>query len=189
MLNIIIFGAPGAGKGTQAQKLAQALNLKHISTGLLLREEVEKQSAIGKKVASIIKQGSLVADEIVDEIVKNKILENGHQAGFIFDGYPRTLNQAKNLDHFMRNYGLPTILNLQVNIDNLVKRLLLRGQDSNRPDDNELTIKFRMSIYTEQTEPLLKFYQSENRVFHIDGEASVEDVYTNLISTCKSIRQ
>lgn len=188
MLNIIIFGAPGAGKGTQADRLAKSLKLKHISTGLLLREEVEKQSAIGRKVESIIKKGSLVDDETVDLIVKNKILENGHQAGFIFDGYPRTLNQAKNLDIFMKDYGLPHILNLKVNVDALVKRLLIRGKDSNRPDDNEVTIKFRMGIYTKQTEPLLNFYQENNRVFDIDGEASVDEVYEKLIKQIRDIK-
>lgn len=189
MLNIIIFGAPGAGKGTQAQKLAAALNLKHISTGLLLREEVTKQSVIGKKVASIIKQGSLVDDEIVDEIVKHKILENGQQAGFIFDGYPRTINQAKNLDSFMAKYGLPIILNLKVNTEALVKRLLLRGEDSNRPDDNETTIKFRMGIYSEQTEPLLQFYKQSQRVFAVDGEGNVEEVYQKLLKKVNTLNK
>lgn len=189
MLNIIIFGAPGAGKGTQAQKLAAALNLKHISTGLLLREEVTKQSVIGKKVASIIKQGSLVDDEIVDEIVKHKILENGQQAGFIFDGYPRTINQANNLDSFMAKYGLPIILNLKVNTEALVKRLLLRGEDSNRPDDNETTIKFRMGIYSEQTEPLLQFYKQSQRVFAVDGEGNVEEVYQKLLKKVNTLNK
>ncbi|NCB20670.1 MAG: adenylate kinase [Clostridia bacterium] len=187
MLNIIIFGAPGAGKGTQAQKLAESLNLKHISTGLLLREEVAKQSEIGKKVEKIIEQGSLVNDKIVDQIIKNKIIENGHKAGFIFDGYPRNLNQAKNLDVFMSQYGLPFILNLEVKTEYLIKRLLLRAKDYNRPDDNEVTIKHRMKIYDEQTKPLLNFYGVKNRVFNINGEASIEDVYKNLLDKSELI--
>lgn len=189
MLNIIIFGAPGAGKGTQAQKLAAALNLKHISTGKLLREEVLKNSDIGKEVKSIISQGSLVSDRIVDQIVKNQILENGSHAGFIFDGYPRNITQAENLDKFLTKISLPIILNLKVNTNALIQRLLLRGIDSNRPDDNETTIKYRLNIYTEQTEPLLAFYGKQNRVIDIDGEGSVDEVYQRLITQIKNLNK
>lgn len=189
MLNIIIFGAPGAGKGTQAQKLAEALNLKHISTGKLLREEVLKNSEIGKKVKNIISQGSLVNDKIVDQIVKNQISENGSHAGFIFDGYPRNIAQAENLDKFLTEISLPIILNLKVNTSALIQRLLLRGIDSNRPDDNETTIKYRLNIYTEQTEPLLTFYGKQNRVIDINGEGSVDEVYQKLIIEIENLNK
>ena len=189
MLNIIIFGAPGAGKGTQAQKLAEALNLKHISTGTLLREEVLKNSDIGKEVKNIISQGSLVSDQIVDQIVKNQILENGSHAGFIFDGYPRNIKQAENLDKFLTEISLPIILNLKVSNNALIQRLLLRGINSHRPDDNETTIKYRLNIYNEQTEPLLTFYGHQNRVIDIDGEGSVEDVYQRLANKIKNLNQ
>lgn len=180
MQNFIIFGAPGAGKGTQASRLAANLNLQHLSTGALLREEVSRQTEIGQRVQDILDRGELVDDEIVDTIVKNVVNNNGRNAGFIFDGYPRTINQAKNLDILLAAKALPLTLNLEVSADELTNRLLARGQRLDRQDDNETTIKKRLSVYKQQTEPLLDFYAQQQRMISVNGEGSIDEVYNRL---------
>ena len=179
MLNYIIFGPPGAGKGTQAKKLAAKLNLTHISTGALLREEVSRATEIGQRVQEVMARGELVDDEIVDSLIKDKI-QNGHEAGFIFDGYPRTINQARNLDVLLAAKALPLTLNLEVSADELAKRLALRGLESGRSDDNEATIKNRLLAYARQTEPLLDFYADHKRLISVAGEGTMDDVYQRL---------
>lgn len=180
MPNFIIFGPPGAGKGTQAQKIATALNLTHLSTGALLREEVSRQTQIGQRVQAIMSQGGLVSDSIVDDIIKSEIKKNGHSAGFIFDGYPRTLNQAQNLDEFLAAKALPLVLNLEVKENELIKRLKLRGQATGRTDDNEKTIKHRLQVYHQQTQPLLDFYRDKKRLISVNGQGTIEEVYLRL---------
>ncbi|MGE5425575.1 MAG: adenylate kinase [Bacillota bacterium] len=180
MLNYIIFGPPGAGKGTQARKLAAKLNLTHLSTGALLREEVSRGTDIGRKVKEVIERGELVDDEIVDSIIEEKIKENGRNAGFIFDGYPRTLNQAKTLDALLAAKALPLTLNLEVSTDELAKRLALRATIEGRIDDNEAVIKNRLLAYSRQTEPLLDFYADTKRLISVKGEGSMDDVYGRL---------
>ncbi|MDD3285239.1 MAG: adenylate kinase [Patescibacteria group bacterium] len=177
MRNFIIFGPPGAGKGTQAQKIANEFNLHHLSTGALLREEVSRQTEIGQRVQKIMDQGGLVDDSIVDAIVKNKITQDGQVAGFIFDGYPRTINQAENLDALLAAKALPLILNLEVEEKELIKRLKLRGQESGRSDDNEETIKNRLHVYSEQTRPLLDFYARQKRLISVNGQGTIEEVF------------
>lgn len=179
MLNYIIFGPPGAGKGTQAQKLAAKLNLTHISTGALLREEISQGTEIGQRVHEVIARGELVDDEIVDSLIKDKV-QHGNEAGFIFDGYPRTINQAKSLDALLAAKALPLTLNLEVSADELAKRLALRGLQSGRSDDNEATIKNRLLAYARQTEPLLDFYAEHKRLISVPGEGTIDDVYLRL---------
>jgi len=180
MFNLIIFGPPGAGKGTQAQKISQSFNLIHLSTGALLREEVSQQTAIGQKVQAIMANGELVGDDIVDEIVKNEIEKNGLSAGFIFDGYPRTISQAKKLDTLLTTKALPLVLNLEVSSEELINRLKLRGQESGRADDNEITISNRLLVYAQQTQPLLDFYAEKKRLINVDGQGSIEAVFNSL---------
>jgi adenylate kinase len=181
MLNLIIFGAPGAGKGTQAQKIAsERTNLKHLSTGSLLREEIAKDTDFGKTVKNTVTQGGLVDDKIVDELVKNEIKKNGQNAGFIFDGYPRNLNQARTLDNLLAEESLPITLNLEVSENELLKRLELRGQKDGRSDDTMETIKHRLKIYHQETVPLLNYYASKNRLINIDGNADIESVYQKI---------
>lgn len=189
MPNFIIFGAPGAGKGTQAQKLAEAFNLTNFSTGAMLREEVNSQSLIGQEVKHIISQGDLVSDNIVNQIVKDKIKENGTNAGFIFDGYPRTLSQAENLDTILDNNDLPMVFNLEVSQEELVKRLLLRSKESGRNDDEEKVIQNRLIVYNQQTKPLLDFYKAKNRLIEINGEDTVENIYLQIEKQIKLIMQ
>ena len=176
MRNFIIFGPPGAGKGTQAKKIADEFNFSHLSTGALLREEVSHQTEIGQRVQKIMAQGGLVDDNIVDRIIKQKIQENPTES-FIFDGYPRTIAQAKNLDALLAAKALPLIINLEVEEDELIKRLELRGKEFGRTDDNEETIKNRLHVYAEQTKPLLNFYADQGRLISVNGQGSIEDVY------------
>ncbi|MCF7860242.1 adenylate kinase [Patescibacteria group bacterium] len=180
MFNIIIFGPPGAGKGTQAQKISESYNLIHLSTGALLRKEVSKQTPIGRQVQTVMASGGLVSDNIVDEIIENEIKRNGQVAGFIFDGYPRTIHQAERLDIFLASTALPLVLNLEVGSEELITRLKLRGQESGRADDNEKTIANRLKIYTEQTQPLLNFYAEKKRLISVNGQGSIEEIYTRL---------
>ncbi len=180
MRNYIIFGPPGAGKGTQARKIAEALNLTHLSTGALLREEVSHQTAVGQRVQDIMARGELVDDNIVDGIIKDKIENNGQVAGFVFDGYPRTINQANHLDVLLAAKALPLILNLEVSDDELVRRLRLRGQEVGRADDNEETIKNRLLVYKQQTQPLLNHYGDQKRLISVDGHGQVDEIYQRL---------
>jgi adenylate kinase len=185
MRNFIIFGPPGAGKGTQAQRIADALDLKHLSTGALLREEVSRQTNIGQRVQDLMAKGELVDDNIVDEIIKNKVENSGQVAGFIFDGYPRTISQANYLDVLLAAKALPLILNLEVSAEELSKRLILRGQTTGRADDNQETIKNRLIIYQQQTQPLLDFYASQKRLISVDGQGEIEEVYRRLSDQIK----
>jgi adenylate kinase len=181
MLNLIIFGAPGAGKGTQAQKIiSENSNLKHLSTGSLLRAEISKDTDFGKTVKNTVAQGGLVDDKIVDELIKNELQKNGQIAGFVFDGYPRNLNQARTLDNLLSEENLPITLNLEVSENELLKRLELRGQKDGRSDDNLETIKNRLKIYHQETAPLLNFYAAQNRLINIDGNGDIESIYQQI---------
>jgi len=185
MRNFIIFGPPGAGKGTQAQKIANEFNLHHLSTGALLREEISRQTEIGQKVQKIMDQGGLVDDSIVNTIVKDKITQNSQGDGFIFDGYPRTMAQAKNLDALLNAKALPLVLNLEVEEKELMERLKLRGQESGRSDDKEETIKNRLRLYSEQTRPLLDFYARQKRLISVNGQGTIEEVFQLLRNQIK----
>lgn len=180
MFNLIIFGPPGAGKGTQAQKISKSLNLIHLSTGELLREEVDQQTAIGQEVQTIMANGALVNDDIVNKIIRNKIEKNGQSAGFIFDGYPRNIKQALELDALLSTKNLPLVLNLEVSSEELINRLKLREQKLKRSDDNKDTIVNRLLVYSKQTQPLLNFYAEKKRLISINGQGSIEEVFSHL---------
>jgi adenylate kinase len=180
MFNFIIFGPPGAGKGTQAKKISESFNLIHLSTGELLREEVSQQTAIGQKAQTIMATGGLVGDNIVDEIIRNKIKKNGLSTGFIFDGYPRTISQALKLDILLAPKTLPLVLNLEVSSEELISRLKLRGQKSGRADDNETTVSNRLLVYAQETQPLLDFYADKKRLISVNGRDSIEEVFKHL---------
>ncbi|MBN2885067.1 adenylate kinase [Patescibacteria group bacterium] len=186
MFNIIIFGPPGAGKGTQAQKISESYDLMHLSTGALLRKEVANQTKIGIEVQAVMANGDLVSNNIVDEIIKNEINKNGQVAGFIFDGYPRTIQQAKQLDKLFTAENIPLVLNLEVSDEELINRLKLRSQESGRADDNDVTIANRLQVYTKQTQPLLNFYANKNRLISIDGQGSIEEIFKRLQKQIKN---
>ncbi len=174
MNNIIIFGPPGAGKGTQAEKISEVFKFKHLSTGHVLREAVEKNDELSKEILAIMSQGALVSDAIVNKIIKKQIEEN-KTTQFIFDGYPRNLEQAHFLDTLINTKNI-ILINLVVSPEEVITRLSLRKRD----DDEQENIKRRLEVYHKNTEPILNYYQSSGRLLKVNGEGSVEQVFKRL---------
>lgn len=178
MANLIFFGAPGAGKGTQAKMLAQELDLIHISTGDLLRIEVQNQTELGLIAKSYMEKGELVPDDVIISMVEN-IVKNATK-GFILDGFPRTIPQAKALDEMLKKYNLKIdkVIFLDVPKDELVQRLLKRAQLEGRTDDQDPNvIENRINVYNEKTFPVLEFYQSLNKLVKINGVGEINEIY------------
>jgi adenylate kinase len=183
MLNIALFGPPGAGKGTQSEYLIKHFNLFYISTGDLLRREIAADTRLGEEARGIIAAGGLVSDEIIVQIIEKTITENPQAAGFLFDGFPRTFIQAYILDGLMikLNTSLSCLINLQIPEDVSVSRLLKRGETSGRLDDNETVIRKRLCEYHEKTLPVLQFYKDKSQQFDVDGTQPVEDVRSAIV--------
>jgi len=183
MLNIILFGPPGAGKGTQAELLVEKYNLKHLSTGDLLRAERKAGTDLGKKADEFISKGNLVPDEVVIGMVRNKIAAHLDSKGFIFDGFPRTTAQGEALDTMLSEFDLTisALLALKVDEDELTTRLLERGKTSRRADDqNEETIRNRFKVYNEETSPLITFYEEKGCYKPVEGVGSIGEIFSNL---------
>ena len=183
-MNIILFGPPGAGKGTQSKYLVNKLNGFQISTGDMLRDEIKKDSNIGKKIINNMNDGKFVKDEIVNELIKNVIFDPLKKNKLIFDGYPRSISQAKNLDLLLTssNQKVGMVFFLNVNKDTVIKRIEKRKILENRSDDDSNTIVKRYDTYMETTRPVLEFY-SKNRNFHeIDGTLEIDEI-TRKINT------
>lgn len=183
MKNIVLFGPPGAGKGTQSERLIEKYNLLHLSTGDILRAERKSGTTLGKKANEYIEKGELVPDEVVIGMVGNKINENLNAVGFIFDGFPRTQAQGKALDEMLNKLGHPItkMIALEVDEDELTKRLLLRGETSGRADDkDEATIRNRFKVYNNETLPLKDFYESQGKYEGINGMNSIDEVFNDL---------
>ena len=182
----VLFGPPGAGKGTQAKFLAEKYNLHHISTGDLLRQEIKKETELGKLAASLINAGNLVPDEVVVGMIKECINQNSNVEGFLFDGFPRTIPQAEALKKVLaeRGQNVSIMLDLDVPEDELMTRLIKRGQESGRADDNEETIKKRLVVYHSQTAPLIDWYKAEGQYCHINGLGTMEGIFEEI---CKAI--
>jgi adenylate kinase len=175
---IILLGAPGAGKGTQAVLLAAKLGIPHISTGDMLRAAVAAETPVGLRAKTVMDAGHLVSDEIVIGIAEERLAEDDAQKGFILDGFPRTLAQAKALDGLLTKIGsgLDCCLAITVDTEAIVKRLLKRAEIEGRADDNEATIRERMRVYEDQTAPLLDYYGGQSLVREVPGMGSVEEV-------------
>ena len=174
--NILFLGPPGAGKGTQASLISNSFSLLHLSTGELLRNEVKLGSNLGLKVEEIINSGELVSDELVLEIVKKNL--NGNQNGWILDGYPRNLSQANSLNDVLKelNQPLEMVIYLDVEEEVLVERLLKRG----RSDDNESTIRKRLKIYNDTTQPLIGYYKKQNILEYIEGNRNLNQISNDI---------
>lgn len=184
MLNLILFGPPGSGKGTQAQQLIDKYKLIHLSTGDLLRKEIAEKTPLGLEAKKIMDSGHLVPDEVVIGIIDNNLEKNATANGFLFDGFPRTIQQAIALDKLLelKKTAINLVLALQVSEDELVRRLLERGKTSGRADDaNEDVIRKRFSVYLKDTEPVAKHYKELEKFKSIPGEGSVDDIF-NLLS-------
>jgi adenylate kinase len=185
MFNLILFGPPGSGKGTQSEKLIARYGLKHLSTGDLLRSEIAAQTPLGLAAKSIMDKGQLVPDEVVIEMI-NSALENNPQAkGFLFDGFPRTTAQAEALDKLLaqKNTEIAVVLALQVGKEELVSRLLNRGKTSGRSDDtNEAIIRSRIDEYEKKTAVVAEYYNKFGKVVKIKGEGSIDEIFEALCS-------
>ena len=180
MLNIVLFGPPGAGKGTQSQKLIDKYNLVHLSTGDLLRSEIAAGTELGLKAKQLMDQGILVPDEVVIGMIGNKIKENIYAGGFIFDGFPRTVPQAQSLDKLIFENGneINCMIALQVDEEELTKRLLLRGQTSGRPDDsNEELIRKRVQEYNTKTAQVADYYAGQGKFHAINGIGEIDEIF------------
>nr|NQU92580.1 adenylate kinase [Bacteroidota bacterium] len=182
MFNFILFGPPGSGKGTQSVKIAEKYNLAHISTGDIFRSEIKNKTELGLKVQGIIEKGELVPDELLIEILDNALQKFSGNVGFIFDGFPRTAQQAEDLDRMLarKNDCVSMVLALDVNEEEIIQRLLKRAIAEGRKDDTEDIIRNRMNVYHTQTSPLIAFYQKQNKFKAVNGVGSIEDIFGNI---------
>ena len=190
MFNIVIFGKPGSGKGTQANFLKEKYNLYHISTGDLFRKNISNQTKLGVEAKSYLDNGDLVPDSVTIKMLENEVLSNKEVNGYIFDGFPRTLNQAKSLDDFLSSINLKinATIALDVNEDELITRLLDRGKTTNRSDDQDIEkIKNRFNEYNTKTSILINFYIKQDKFFSVDGKGSVNDITLRLFGLVDSL--
>ena len=177
MLNVVIFGAPGSGKGTQSELIIKEYGLDHISTGDVLRSEMKNETELGKIAKDFIEKGQLVPDELIVNMLAKVLDSKKDSKGVIFDGFPRTIPQAEALKKMLNERGTDVSVMLNLQVDELIKRLLERGKVSGRSDDNLETIKSRLDVYHKQTAPLADFYVKEGKHVAIKGMGSIEDIF------------
>jgi adenylate kinase len=188
MVNFLIFGPPGSGKGTQSVKLAEKFNLVHLSTGDMLRAEINAGTELGKKMSSIMAKGELVPDEVVIEMIAVKIDAAKGTAGFLFDGFPRTVSQTIELEKMLGKRGMKidSMLVLDVDHDELVKRLVSRAELSGRPDDKDpAVIENRISVYKSKTEPIINYCREKEIYQPVNGMGTVDDIFVRLSDKMK----
>lgn len=187
MFNLILFGPPGSGKGTQSEQLTVKYGLKHLSTGDILRSEIRKKTPLGLEAKNFMDKGQLVPDEVVIGMISSALDENEGAKGFLFDGFPRTSAQAEALDNLLelKEAEISVMLALKVSEAELIKRLLKRGETSGRTDDiNEQVIKSRISVYHNETAAVAEYYEKFEKVVMIKGEGTIDEIFYRL---CKEI--
>jgi len=190
MINFLIFGPPGSGKGTQSVKLAGEFNLKHLSTGDMLRAEISAGTELGKKMGTIMSKGELVPDEVVIEMIAAKIDSTKGVAGFLFDGFPRTVAQTKELEKMLNARGMKidSMLVLEVDHDELVKRLIARAEQSGRPDDKDpAVIENRIDVYKAKTEPIIDYCRKRGIYQPVNGMGTIDDIFERLSKEMKKL--
>ena len=177
-MNIVIFGPPGAGKGTQSKFIVNKFNLYQLSTGDLLRNEIKNKTKLGSEISSLINSGELVSDEIVGNLIEQFISNDTFKNKIIFDGYPRTLNQAKNLDNLLKKYKqkIDIVLKLSVSLETVKKRIMERQTQEKRADDNEKIAIKRYKTYEKSSEPVIDYYKRSNLLKVVNGEAGIPEI-------------
>lgn len=191
MINLILFGPPGSGKGTQAAKLVKKYNLLHISTGDLFRYEMGNNTALGLKAKEYIAKGELVPDSVTIGMLKNKVEANPDVPGYIFDGYPRNIAQSEALDEILKTKGeeVSILLSLDVDDEEIIKRILNRGKSSGRHDDNdESIIRNRIEVYKSETTPVFDFYAKSGKSKYIKGIGSIEEIFNLLCAEIDDLK-
>jgi adenylate kinase len=188
MYNLILFGPPGSGKGTQSARIAEKYNLVHTSTGDIFRKEIRNGSPLGLKVQGIIEKGELVPDDLLVDILRAALKRSADSTfdGFVLDGFPRTIRQAEDLDMLLKETGVTVslVLALDVNEEEVVTRLLKRAQQEGRKDDTEDVIRNRMKVYHAQTHPLMEYYAKQGKFVSLHGVGSIDDIFADI---CKVI--
>jgi len=190
MVNILIFGPPGSGKGTQSVKLAEKFNLLHLSTGDMLRAEIAGGTDLGKRMSSTMSRGELVPDDVVIDMIAHKIDHSTGNAGFLFDGFPRTVGQTIALEEMLNERGMKidSMLLLDVDHDELVKRLVGRAELSDRPDDkNPVVIENRIEVYREKTEPIINYCREKGLYQPVNGMGTIEEIFERLSDKLKQL--
>lgn len=184
-MNIILFGPPGAGKGTQAKKLQNEFNIPQLSTGDIFRSAIKNETPLGVEVKSILDNGELVPDETVVGLVADELSKEKYQDGYILDGFPRTVTQAKAFDSFLKenNDSLDAFISLTVPEEELIKRILSRGEG--RSDDTEEKIKTRLNVYSKETKPVLEYYEKQDKVQEINGLGTIEEIFDRIKDALK----
>ncbi len=182
MLNIVLFGPPGAGKGTQSQKLVEKYNLVHLSTGDLFRAHTKAQTALGKKVVEYINSGILVPDSMTINMLKHAVEENAHARGFIIDGFPRTMAQAEALDEFVKAHhtAIHAVIAVEVTEEEVRRRLNIRKEIEHRPDDEEAKVNRRINEYFTKTIHVLPYYQQQGQLTTVNGIGEVDEVFSHI---------
>lgn len=182
MLNIVIFGAPGSGKGTQSEKLIEKYHLTHLSTGDILRNEIKNNTELGELASKYMAKGQLVPDSVVIEMLDKLFDQHPDNVGYVFDGFPRTLPQGEALDAMLskRDTKINLVLSLEVDDEHLTERLINRGEVSGRNDDTPETIKSRLQVYYNQTAPLKEYYTTRDKLVKIDGLGTVEEIFARI---------
>ena len=189
-MNIVIFGPPGAGKGTQSNFIVKKFNLHQLSTGELLRNEIKNRSELGNQISSIINAGNLVSDKIVSDLIEKYISNDNYVNRLIFDGYPRNLNQAKNLDFLLNKYNqkIDLALKLSVSLETIKKRIIERSSMEKRPDDKQEVALKRYETYEENIKPIIDFYKQTNLLKVVNGETSISKISDEISDLIEGIK-
>lgn len=191
MINIVLFGAPGCGKGTQAQRLKEHYGIEHVSTGEVIRGEIARGTELGRSMESYIKAGKLAPDQIVIDMIANYVAEHRDAKGCIFDGFPRTTVQAEEFDKILAKSGLKVdiMIDIRVPEEELVKRILLRGKDSGRADDaSEEVIRGRLDVYHKQTAIVSDYYTAQNKYASVDGVGTMDEVFDRIAAIIDNLK-